>query len=397
MAYKKLQGDQLFDGVRLHRNKVLITTAAGTIIDVVPAEDAGEDVARHSGWLCPGFVNVHCHTELSHLEGSIPRGLGMVPFLQQVMFGRAAEVPHIEYCMSNAVAAMYQNGIEAVGDICNTSHGFAIKAASNLHFHHFLETSGFVPATASDRLQNMLQRRQQLAHTFGGSYSLVPHAPYSVSQRLLQLLANQGQAICSIHHQESAAELEFMGHKTGPMLDLFASLGISIDFFEPAAGGVLGWLMPYLRQTQQLILVHNCQLPAPDVAVLQLLNQGGNTTATNANKFYLCLCPNANSYIGNPLPNVPLLAGSGLPICVGTDSLASNSKLCIWSELQTLQARYPGTPTQDLLQWGTSNGALALGMEQQLGSFAPGKKPGILLLQQLDEHNLQQGQVQRLA
>jgi len=131
--------------------------------------------------------------------------------------------------------------------------------------------------------------------------------------------------------------------------------------------------------------------------VLQTLDQAGKTTATNAHKFYLCLCPNANSYIGNPLPNVPLLAGSGLPICVGTDSLASNSKLCIWSELQTLQAGYPGISTQDLLQWGTSNGALALGMEQQLGSFAPGKKPGILLLQQLDEHNLQQGQVQRLA
>ncbi|TAD84947.1 MAG: amidohydrolase [Bacteroidetes bacterium] len=400
MAYRKLQADALFDGSTLHHNKVLVTTANGTIIDVVEAGASGthnDDVEHHSGWLCPGFVNAHCHTELSHMQGSIPAGTGMVPFLQQVVLGRAAPQQAIQHSMALAVAAMYKNGIQAVGDVCNTNNGFAIKAASPLHFHHFFEVSGFVPATAHQRLQPLLQLQQQWAQQHGGPSSVVPHAPYSVSQPLLQLLAQLGPAISTIHHMESAAEMAFMAHKTGPMLGLFEALGIPLHFFEPLEQGVAGWLKPYFESTPQLVLVHNCHTSEEHVEFLQALNQQSVQGASAGARFYWCLCPNANLYIGNPLPNVPLLAASGLPICVGTDSLASNQQLCILFELQTLQAQYAHLSTTQLLQWATLTGAMALGLQQQLGSFAPGKKPGILLLQGLNALTLQQGRVQRLA
>ena len=93
---------------------------------------------------------------------------------------------------------------------------------------------------------------------------------------------------------------------------------------------------------------------------------------------YFCLCPNANLYIGNGLPNVPLLRNSGYPLVLGTDSLASNSKLSIWEEIQTLRKAFVHLPLGDFLRWATYNGACALGLQDQLGSFEKGKKPGVI-------------------
>ena len=52
----------------LDEDVVLITDTSGTIEAVVRKEEAGEDVQTLEGLLCPGFINAHCHLELSHLK-----------------------------------------------------------------------------------------------------------------------------------------------------------------------------------------------------------------------------------------------------------------------------------------------------------------------------------------
>ena len=95
---------------------------------------------------------------------------------------------------------------------------------------------------------------------------------------------------------------------------------------------------------------------------------------------FFCVCPNANTYIGNPLPDIDLLQQYQAAITVGTDSLASNNQLSILAELQTIHRHFPQIETKELLQWATSNGARALQLNDVIGSFEPGKKPGVLIV-----------------
>lgn len=66
---------------------------------------------------------------------------------------------------------------------------------------------------------------------------------------------------------------------------------------------------------------------------------------------------------------------------LGTDSLASNHQLSILEEMKTLQKHFPVVSTKTLLQWATINGAKALQMDNVLGSFERGKKPGIVIIE----------------
>jgi cytosine/adenosine deaminase-related metal-dependent hydrolase len=94
-------------------------------------------------------------------------------------------------------------------------------------------------------------------------------------------------------------------------------------------------------------------------------------------------------YIEDTLPDISMLSKAGVHICIGTDSLASNHQLDIMSELCVIKQHYPNIGWEQLLNWGTYNGAKALQFDTLLGSFAVGKQPGVLLLSSLsDEYTI---------
>ena len=82
MRHRKLKADFLFTGEKLLTNeKILITDLNGEIIDIIDKKDAGEEIETFKGILSPGFVNAHCHLELSHLKNKIPERTGLVDFV----------------------------------------------------------------------------------------------------------------------------------------------------------------------------------------------------------------------------------------------------------------------------------------------------------------------------
>jgi cytosine/adenosine deaminase-related metal-dependent hydrolase len=101
---------------------------------------------------------------------------------------------------------------------------------------------------------------------------------------------------------------------------------------------------------------------------------------------FWCLCPNANQYIEKTMPPIELLQKHDAKIIVGTDSLASNWSLNILDELKTIQKYNPSIPLAEMLTWATLNGALALQMDKRLGSFETGKKPGVVLIEGVNEY-----------
>ena len=374
MAFLKFSGKQLFTGTQLlNENWVLITNENGVVQNIVAAEEAGADIQLVDGILCPGFINAHCHLELSHLKGAIAPGSGMVPFLMQVMGNRFSEIEKIQQAIIDGENEMLQNGIVAVGDICNTADTLAAKQQGKLYYHNFIEVSGFVPTGATSRLAAAQQIAAQFETTFSKSQvSITPHAPYSVSPQLFQLIENlSGNNLLSLHNQESIAENQFFMEKEGDFLKLFAAIGVDLNFYAAAGKNSLPAICNHLNFQKQWLLVHNCLTTAQDITDSCLPQE----------KVFFCLCPGANEYIGNPLPDVAMLRQNDVPICIGTDSLASNTQLSILAEMALLQQHFPEIPITELLQWATLNGAKALQVEDRFGSFEKGKQPGIIMLE----------------
>ncbi len=374
MGYRKFRADYLFTGNGLLlKDKVLITGHDGRILSVVPAAEAGEGVEVFPGILSPGFVNCHCHLELSHMKGVIPERTGMTDFLLGVMQQRSFPHEQVQQAIADAEMAMWQQGVVAVGDICNTADTLVQKQSGRLRYHSFIETMGFIPATAALRFEAARKVYEQFvaAQGIAGTVSLAPHAPYSVSPELFRLITQYpGNRLLTLHNQESSAEDDFIRSGNGELLRLYEAMGLDISFYSPYGTDSIQACLPYFLPAQSVLLVHNVLTNASDLELI----------AASPVDVHFCLCPNANEYIGNGLPDIDLFRRYAVNIVTGTDSLASNHQLSILEELKTIRKYYPAIDKYELLQWATLNGAKALGMEKQLGSFEEGKTPGVLLI-----------------
>ncbi|QQR94699.1 MAG: amidohydrolase family protein [Bacteroidota bacterium] len=107
----------------------------------------------------------------------------------------------------------------------------------------------------------------------------------------------------------------------------------------------------------------------------------------NVKKAWWCFCPNANLYIENTLPEIERITKATENILIGTDSLASNDQLSILSELKIITNKFPQITLHQLLTWSTINGAKALKMDNELGTLEKGKKPGLVLIENVDLQN----------
>ena len=366
---------------------VLITDGSGLIIDLVNIEEAGDGIEEFKGIISPGFVNAHCHLELSHLKGRIPENTGIVEFVQQVMNNRSKGNEQQLEAMEQADSKMYHSGIVAVGDICNSTDSIAVKKSSKILWHNFIEVSGFVGETANARLEAMKLVSDQFKNELPFQpKTLSPHAPYSVSKKLFHLLNEHTEAqLITIHNQESADEDELYLAKQGGFLDLYNNFEIDISSFEPTGkSSVQSWL-PYFNKQQSILSVHNTYTSKSDIDFLIKYSE------KHSSLFSYCICINANDYIEQKNPPIEMLMNSDCNVVIGTDSLASNHQLNILEELKTIQlSNNPIFPLSILLKWATINGAKALQLDSLVGSFEKGKKPGVVLIENIQQFQLNQ-------
>ena len=369
--YQKFQATQIFTGTELiDEQLVLITQKDGTIEALVGIENAGDDIQNFEGIISPGFINAHCHLELSHMKGMIPAKTGLQEFVKQIVGLRKVDDALIQEAILSAENEMVENGIVAVGDICNTLDTLNAKAKHRLAYYSFVELYDLDPTRAADKinagiiLQNTFEQNCIRA-------SLVPHAPYSCTFALLKLLATHfGSHTISMHNQETAAENEFFENKTGDFISMYERTKVALDYFHATGKTSLQSVLPKINTANHCILVHNSFTSAEDI-------QAVHAAMNNA---FWCLCPNANQYIEQTMPPVELLRSEKARLVIGTDSYASNWSLNILDELKTIQQYHPQIPLAEMLGWATINGAEALQMDKHLGSFEKGKQPGVVLI-----------------
>jgi cytosine/adenosine deaminase-related metal-dependent hydrolase len=364
----------------LLKRAIITTEDDGTIISI--EDTAGELKERHStefynGIIIPGFVNCHCHLELSHMKGAVSRNGGLGAFIEQIRNSRETKVEKIIEAAYSADNDMYNEGISLCADISNTSISFPLKKESSISYINLLEVFGIDPDKAFRRIEE-LSILMNKALEMNLSFSPVPHSAYSLSLTLFRLLKERSEhnKVTSIHFMETSAEKEFLDNQSGLLMTSYQRSGLIPERLETVKNHAEA-VLNEITLSGNLILVHNT---TADSEIIRAIRKRKN--------LYWCLCPNSNEYIEKTIPPVKLLTEEGCAIVIGTDSLASNIKLSILEELKTLQLNFPLLSLEDLISWATVNGARALGEEDRFGIIEPGRKPGLLLLQNADLLNM---------
>jgi cytosine/adenosine deaminase-related metal-dependent hydrolase len=382
MKYRKFKGDKMFNGFGFIDNEqVLITDEHGTVIELTSTQDAGEQIEQFDGTICPGFINAHCHLELSHLKDVIPPHTGLIPFLLDVVGKRDFPMETILDRIEKAEKEMFQDGIVAVGDIGNTANTLETKRNSKIRWNNFVEVLSFSDEMSPKRMQEY----NEVLKAFNDAElelekdhfksALVPHAPYTISNLTFKEINRLTPgAVISMHNQEHPAEDVLYKTGEGDYLPFLKIFGFDASPFPITGKSALRSCLPHFNNKQRVLLVHNTFIPEEDIAFAI------HYAKEHLAGVHFCLCPNANLYIENKMPPILKLMEQGADLVLGTDSYSSNWQLSIASEIKTINERLPEIPLETILRWATLNGAKALEREDELGSFEKGKKPGVVLL-----------------
>jgi aminodeoxyfutalosine deaminase len=384
---RKLSAHLIFtlSGAPLSNGVITVDGKDGRIIGLSTIEDEKDKhaVEFYDGIIVPGFVNCHCHLELSHLREEIPSGKGIGNFVGEIFHKREAPEKVVLEAAGNADKEMFRLGVSGIGDVSNNALTAAIKKESSINYFTFIETFGFHPDRAERALDIALSVKN-VYDQYELSSSIVPHAPYSVSTTLFRKIKNLDMHKCtllSMHNQESRAENIFFRKGEGALKEhLEKNLGINTSCWQPTGKNSLESVLYMLDKEKPLLLVHNTFTTGRDLRDLRKWRSPENT--------WFVICANSNLYIENHLPAVNLFRKERMQLCLGTDSLASNHVLSPVSEMITLQQHFPDISLQEMLSWACMNGAKALGMDHQLGSIEVGKKPGLVFISQVDRELL---------
>ncbi len=373
MSVKRITASFVYtlDAEPIRNGYVEYDEADGTVVGVgacAPEEEVGE------GALVPGFVNAHCHVELSHLHGKFRKGTGMAGFIDQInelrdWAGREVKIGLTKKWMDK----MWSDGVSAMADISNDDSSFDVKKDHPMYTRTFLEVFGSEPEMCGD-VMNDVSELKKIADSCGIDAAPTPHSCYTMSPQLLSASAAAGleSGFLSYHSQESMEEEELIMKGEGAMYENRKRSGMSTPpvtgesslkyFLERLSGAKPA---PY---DEHILLVHNVCLEQDDVDALKRVMRNP----------YFAICPLSNIFIHNALPPIDLMRRNGLAIALGTDSLSSNDDLDMVKEMVCLHENFPEVPMEELLEWACLNGAKFLKKDDVLGSLTVGKRPGVV-------------------
>ena len=332
--------------------------------------------------IIPGLVNAHTHLELTHFPAwKVRKDLDYLPktyveWIRQVMKIRRALAPgEVELSVREGLRLCIESGTTAVGEILSDFSLAPIYGASPLSGRLFLEAIGHDPV----QCDALLERLEASLTTLDGGMlpGISPHTPHTVSEHLFRGLQEISRRLCvpkAVHLSESLEEVSFMFDSTGP---------IAQEIFPMARWE--GYLPVPLRATSTSYLDGLGVLDESALAVHAVHVTPGDVALLKRRGVTVVLCPRSNDRLNVGRAPYHLLKRAGIPLALGTDSLASNDSLSLWDEISYLQESAPDDFIADeLLAMATLGGARALGLEEQVGSLEVGKKGDFLVFSGCD-------------
>ncbi len=318
--------------------------------------ETGEVVDLGEVVLLPGLINAHCHLDFTALRGKIAPQRSFADWIRQIN-GLRRELTDDDYLSS--IAAGFREaarwGTTTIANIESVSELLPRLTPAPLRTWWFLELIDVRPeAQSEDLVARAVELGRSVEH-----FGLSPHAPYTASARLSQCAAEQGLPL-TIHLAESREEMEMFRDGRGPLFELLRYLGRPLD--DCGAGRTpLATMLARQPLDERWLVVHLNELDEDDFAQL-----------ARGPRFHIAHCPRSGRYFGHAPFALERLRALGFNICLGTDSLASNSSLSLFSEMRAVRAAHPELLAVEILEMATRNGARALGASHILGQIAPG-------------------------
>lgn len=338
----------------------------GKVVAIGPREaierrhGAGE---RLDAILLPALVNAHVHLELSHLKGRVAGGEGLPSWIGLFVSTRPGTRPgEAEEAMAMAAEDLRAAGVAAVGDVSNTLASLEPLSRAGLCGTVYHEVLGFTRERFA-RFREAARAERGVRPAPPGLRVLEsPHAVYSTHREGLRALLAAGP--CSIHLAEHPAEREFCRDGKGPFGHMLSALGATeIDALRVSGRSAVQWAVQEGGLGPDRLAVHCVDLDERDV---DLLRHSGATVV---------LCPRSNQYISRLLPPLPRLLAAGVPLAIGTDSLASCPSLAPLADLALLRRAFPEIPAARLLPLAWNGAAVGA---PHVGRLEQGPAPGVL-------------------
>ncbi|WP_197525348.1 amidohydrolase family protein [Pseudobythopirellula maris] len=357
--------------------------------------------------LLPGFVNSHCHLEFSALKRPLGRRGATLPKWVRQVIEKRPTAKTVGKAIASGLEQSLQSGVTTLGEICRTETDSYKTDSPSPRLVLMQESIGFSQARSSsalvaaenrlDELGSLLPNGRANGHSNGylngagsngsnghgagllnGSnghtnghasqddkffLGVSPHAPYTASPQLIRELVAVAAARdlpVAIHLAESPEELQLLTEGKGPFQQILEERGM----WDPWVIGRGSSPMDYLRmltKAPRALVVHGNYLDHASLAMM----------GRHAGAMSLVFCPRTHAFFKHKRYPLVEALELGVPVCLGTDSRASNPDLCLLSEMREVAGRYPEVDPEQILRMGTLAGAEALGVTD-VGAIRPG-------------------------
>jgi len=354
-------------GVAIEGERIV---AAGRFSDVRAEGGSLTDLGEMV--LLPGLINAHCHLDYTVLRGMIAPQRSFADWILQIN-GLRRDLSDDDYLAS--IAAGFEEakrwGTTTLANIESMPALLLRMAPPPLRTWWFAELIDVRPRLTAEEMIAASLHFFFNNQNWRGGFGLSPHAPYTASPRLTRLAADaarQGDFLLSTHLAESGEEMEMFRSGRGPLFALLQSLGRSMD---DCRMGKTPLAVMLERETidERWIFVHLNELAEEDFTLLEA-----------GPRFHIVHCPRSSRYFQHRPFALERLADMGFNVCLGTDSLASNSSLSLFAEMRAVHGVHPGLSPEQVLRMATVNGARALHQEHTLGKIRAGHFADLIAL-----------------
>jgi aminodeoxyfutalosine deaminase len=167
----------------------------------------------------------------------------------------------------------------------------------------------------------------------------------------------------AMHLAESPEELELLQSGGGPLRTLMEEM----DAWDGSLVQRPMRPMDFLRrlaECHRALVVHGNYLDDEEIGFL-----GGH-----AARMSVVYCPRSHDWFSHRTYPLEKMLSAGVVVALGTDGRGSSPDLSLWAEMQRAARRHPGVGRDRILRMGTLSGARALGLADQFGSIAPGRR-----------------------
>lgn len=344
--------------------RVSIAVDHGRIVALLPADEALNRYAPRSRIplpthaVTPGLINLHTHAAMSLLRGA-GDDLPLMRWLQERIWPLEQALVSPEFVHDGsrlAALEMLRGGVTCCSDMYFYPEA-SVRALRNAGMRAVagiiaIEFPTAYASDADDYLRKGLATRDAFRDDPLTTFTLAPHAPYTVADATLKriaMLAEELDLPIHTHLHETRAEIEqsLKDHGARPLTRL-DRLGLV---------------------SERLIAVHAVHLEPSEI---ELLAQRGASVAH---------CPASNLKLGSGIAPIAALAAAGVNLGIGTDGAASNNRLDVLAELRLAALLAKGAaldatalPATAALEAATLGGARALGLAARIGSIEPGKE-----------------------